>query len=118
MYVIDHFALPRLHDAGRQRVLVAGSRFGFEPFELWLETLDPLGRVALSPHGSDRVALVLAGHGSLLLDGASQRFHAPCTLILPHSTECEWVNIGAEPLQMVVGVPMTAPPADGPPAIG
>jgi hypothetical protein len=116
MYVIDHFALPRHHDAGRQRVLVAGARFGFAPFELWIETLDPLARVALEPHGCDRVALVLAGHGSLLLDGAPQRFHAPCTLILPHSAECEWVNIGAEPLHLVMGVPMTAPLVDGPPA--
>lgn len=117
MNVIDHSTLPRLDAAGRRRFSAVGTRLGFTSFELWVEALDPNARADLQPHDRDRAVLVQAGHGSLLLDGAPQRFHAPCTLILPADMQCELVNIGATPMQLVVAIAaLPVAPAVGPPA--
>ena len=80
------------------------ARFGFAPFELWVESLDANAVADLEPHDRDRVALVLTGHGDLRIDGAAQRFHAPCSLIMQRDTQCEIVNIGTEPLRLIFGV--------------
>ena len=112
MHVIDHSTLPRLHDAGRQRFAAAHSGLGFASFELWMETLDIGAEGDILPLESARVVLVLSGHGKLLIDGASQRFHAPCSLLLPAGVEGRVVNIGAESMRLVTGfAPAAAPSA-------
>jgi quercetin dioxygenase-like cupin family protein len=110
MHVIDHSTLPRLQDAGRRRFAAASRQLGFSPFELWIESLDINARAELQPQHSDRVVLVLAGHGTLHLDSGPQRFHAPCSLMLPSGAECQVVNIGAEALEYVIV--FTSPLAD------
>jgi hypothetical protein len=112
MHVIDHSTLPRLHVAGRQRFAAAHRGLGFAPFELWMEVLEIDGRADLQPIERARVVLVLTGHGKLLIDGAAQRFHAPCSLLLPAGTDGQVVNIGAEPMQLVTGfTPAAAAPS-------
>lgn len=108
MHVIDHSTLPRLHAAGRQRFAAAHRGLGFAPFELWMEVLEIDARADLQPIERARVVLVLAGHGKLLVDGAAQRFHAPCSLVLPAGIDGQVINIGAEPLQLVIGFTPTA----------
>jgi hypothetical protein len=116
MHVIDHSTLPRLHDAGRQRFAAAHSGLGFASFELWIETLDIGAECEILPLESARVILVLSGHGKLHIDGASQRFHAPCSLMLPAGVEGRVVNIGAEPMRLVTGfTPVAAPSAPSAP---
>jgi mannose-6-phosphate isomerase-like protein (cupin superfamily) len=114
MHVIDHSTLPRLHQAGRRRFAAAGRQFGFAAFELWIETLEVNARADLEPQHSDRVVLVLAGHGNMHLDSGPQRFHAPCSLMLPAGAECQVVNIGAEALEyvMVFTTPLVNTAAD------
>ena len=109
MHVIDHSTLPRIHADGRQRFAAAHEGLGFLPFELWIEVLDIDARADLQPIGRARVVLVLSGHGKLVIDGAAQRFRAPCSLVLPAGTEGQVVNIGAEPMHLVTGfTPATA----------
>ncbi len=103
MHVIDHSTLPRIHGPGRQRFAAAHESLGFLPFELWIEVLEIDARADLEPIERARVVLVLSGHGKLLVDGAAQRFHAPCSLMLPAGTDGEVVNIGAEPMHLVTG---------------
>lgn len=103
MHVIDHSTLPRVHALGRHRFAAAHSGLGFAPFELWMEVLEIDARADLQPIESDRVVLVLTGHGKLLVEGASQRFHAPCSLLLPAGTDSQVINVGAEPMQLVTG---------------
>ncbi|GAA4339774.1 hypothetical protein GCM10023165_19370 [Variovorax defluvii] len=111
MHVIDHSTLPRLHDAGRQRFAAAHRGLGFTSFELWIETLEVDAAADILPLESARVVLVLSGHGKLFIDGAAQRFHAPCSLMLPIGIEGRVVNIGAEPLRLVTGfTPANASP--------
>ena len=112
MHVIDHSTLPRLRADGLQRFAAAHRGLGFAPFELWIEILEIDARADLQPIESARVVLVLTGHGKLLVDGAAQRFHAPCSLVLPAGTDGQVVNIGAEPMQFVAGfTPVAAAPA-------
>jgi len=103
MHVIDHTTLPRLQSEGRQRFAAAHRGLGFAPFELWMEVLEIDARIDLLPIECARVVLVLTGHGKLMIDGASQRFHAPCSLVLPAGVDSQVVNIGAEPMQLVTG---------------
>jgi hypothetical protein len=103
MHVIDHSTLPRLHAEGRQRFAAVHQGLGFAPFELWMEVLEIDARIDLQPIECARVVLVLTGHGKLVVDGAAQRFHAPCSLVLPAGIDSQVVNIGAEPMQLVTG---------------
>ena len=111
MRVIDHTTLPRLQAAGRQRFAAAHSALGFAPFELWIETLDIGAEADILPLESARVVLVLSGHGKLLIDGASQRFHAPCSLMLPVGVEGQVINVGAESMRLVIGFTPALDPA-------
>lgn len=101
---IDHTTLPRLRDAGCERVVVADRQLGVSAFELSLEWLQPGAHTALRRGDGDRVVLVMSGFGKLLVDGAPQRFHAPCSLILPAGAECAVVNVGAVTLELVVAL--------------
>ncbi|MBT2326631.1 cupin domain-containing protein [Variovorax paradoxus] len=115
MHVIDHSTLPRLYGAGRQRFAAASRQLGAISVEVWVEMLEANARAELMPHGIERVVMVLAGHGNLHVDGAPQRFHAPCSLMLPAGAECEVINIGAESMQLVVTfLAQPAPAAVGP----
>jgi hypothetical protein len=112
MHVIDHSTLPRLHAEGRQRFAAAHQGLGFAPFELWMEVLEIDARIDLQPIECARVVLVLTCHGKLVVDGAAQRFHAPCSLVLPAGIDSQVVNIGAEPMHLVTGFkpPVAVPP--------
>ncbi|WP_076997659.1 hypothetical protein [Variovorax sp. KK3] len=103
MHVIDHTTLPRLHSAGLQRFAAARANLGFAPFELWMEILEIDAAADVLPVECPRVLLVLSGHGKLLTDTGSQRFHAPCSLVLPAGVDARISNIGAEPMRFVTG---------------
>jgi len=118
MHVIDHSTLPRQRELGRQRFAAASTQLGSTHLEIWVETLEPNARAQLLPLDRERVALVLAGHGTLHVDGAPQRFHAPCSLMLPSGAEAAVINIGAEPLQLVVTFPAQPLEAVGPSSAG
>jgi hypothetical protein len=102
MHAIAHTTLPRVRDAGRESFSAANRDLGITAFEIWVEYLAAGAQLTLEDHGGDRVGLVMSGFGKLLVDGAPQRFHAPCTLILPTGSECKVVNTGAEVMHLVV----------------
>ncbi|HUP07307.1 MAG TPA: cupin domain-containing protein [Caldimonas sp.] len=100
MHVIHHAALPRQADAGCSTRTVAGASVCAAPFVVRTVAIDP-GACTAAPAADALVLIALDGTGKLLVDGAPQRFHAPCTLIVPEGASHRVVNDGATPLQLV-----------------
>jgi Auxin binding protein len=109
MYSIDHTTLRRMQADGLETVVVACVEMGIEAFELRLETIAPCHESAICPNAGDCAIVALAGYGKLLIDGAPQRFHAPCTLILPRNEECQIVNVGTETMHLPVALSRVPP---------
>ena len=101
MNVIHHSMLPRLTGEGCCTQTVAGAELGRLPFEVAVQTVEAGASTEPAPSTAARVVLVLAGSGRLVLDSGSQRFQAPCTLLLPPGARCELINNGALQLQLV-----------------
>lgn len=101
MHVVHHGHLPHLHVGGEQCIAVADRSRGIEAFEVWLRTLEPGRHTGPLTHAGELVVLALAGGGKLLIDGGPQRFHGPCTLLVPRHGIFELVNDGCTPLQLV-----------------
>jgi hypothetical protein len=74
-----------------------------------LRTLDRGERTSIEPVTRELAVLVLAGRGRLVVDGASQRFSAPCSVIPPVGTEYCLVNDAAERMSLLITA-LQAPP--------
>ena len=101
MHVIHHATLPRDAEGGCCRQTVAGASICAAPFVVQTVAVEPGGATVAVTHGPALVVLALAGSGKLVLDGGPERFHAPCTLIVPAGAGHRFVNNGATPLQLV-----------------
>jgi hypothetical protein len=101
MHVIHHAHLPHLHLGGELCIAAADRSRGITGFEVWVRTLEPGVHTEPLRHAGELVVLALAGGGKLLIDGGPQRFHGPCTLLVPAATQFQLVNNGTEPLQLV-----------------
>jgi quercetin dioxygenase-like cupin family protein len=102
MHVIHHAHLSRPALDGEQSFPVAGRTCGIAAFEIWMHTLAPGAESAERRHDGELAAVALAGSGKLLIDGGPQRFHSPCTLVIPAGCEFRLVNNASVPLQFVV----------------
>jgi hypothetical protein len=101
MHVIHHTTLPRQDDSGTATQTVAGAAVCQAPFEVQVQCLEPDAATAPVRVAEARVVVVLAGSGRLVLESGPQRFHAPCTLLLPAGERVQFVNTAATPLQLV-----------------
>ena len=112
MVIVHHAHLPTRHSDGAARVVAADATLGVRTFEVCVHRLEPGARSTEAWHGYEHVVLALAGRGKLLLNGAPQRFAAPCTVLLPPHRRFQFVNDGAETLQLVAV--QACPPRHGP----
>jgi hypothetical protein len=74
--------------------------------------LRTLERGECSPHepvSHELAVLVLTGRGRLVIDGASQRFSAPCSLIPHVGSEYRVVNDAAERLTLLIATVHSSP---------
>jgi mannose-6-phosphate isomerase-like protein (cupin superfamily) len=101
MHVIHHATLPRHAEDGCCRQTVAGASICAAPFVVQTVAVEPGGATAPVTHAPALVIVALAGSGKLVLDSGPERFHAPCTLVVPAGTGHRFVNNGATPLQLV-----------------
>ncbi len=101
MHVVNHAHLPHLHVGSELCIPAADRSRGVTGFEVWVRTLDAGAQTAALRHDGELVVLALAGGGKLLLDGGPQRFHAPCTLLIPAGHQFRIVNQASTPLQLV-----------------
>ncbi len=114
MHIIHHAHLKTLRSDGEQRFAAADKNLGVLGFEVWMRRLEPGAHSVERRHDGEMVVLVLSGCGKLLIDGAPQRFAAPCTVLVPPKVYFQFVNLGFEPMQTVVVC--TAPPVPPQPA--
>ena len=120
MYIVHHAHLRQQRSDGEQRFAAADKSLGVQHFEVWMRKLEPGAYSLEKRHDGELVVLVLAGCGKLLIDGGPQRFCAPCTVLVPPGVPFQFVNHGAEDMQMVAvctakPVPTQAPLATSAP---
>jgi len=101
MNIIHHSMLPRLTGEGCCTQTVAGAELGRLPFEVAVQTVETGAATGADVSAAARVVLVLAGSGRLVLDSGSQRFQAPCTLLVPAGARYQLINNAALQLQLV-----------------
>lgn len=101
MHVVHHAHLSSERHAGELRLVAACRDQGITAFEVWLTTLEPGAATDELRHGGELVALAQQGGGKLLVDGGPQRFHAPCSLLIPRGCRFQIANNGSTPLQLV-----------------
>lgn len=117
MYIVHHAHLHQQRSDGEQRFAAADKSLGVQHFEVWMRKLIPGAHSLEKRHAGELVVLVLAGCGKLLVDGGPQRFCAPCTVLVPPGLPFQFVNDGAEDLQMVAVCTATPVPTQPPQAI-
>jgi len=101
MHVVHHTHLSCEHGQGVSCLVAAGREHGVAGFEVWLMTLAPGAATPEFRHAGELVAVAREGSGKLLVDGGPQRFHAPCSLLVPRGACFRIVNNGAGALQLV-----------------
>ncbi|MBX3607072.1 MAG: cupin domain-containing protein [Piscinibacter sp.] len=101
MYVVHHAHLACRTLEGQRHLIVAGREQGIDAFQVGLSTLEPGAATVELQHDGQLVALALQGGGKLLVDGGPQRFHAPCSMLIPPGRPYRVANNGSVPLQLV-----------------
>lgn len=102
MLIIQHGLPVCGEEPGVQRIHLAGPGRGFHGLDCWLLTLAPqASSEGRTDEGCEQALIVLSGLGKLLLAGAPLRFAAPCTLIVPPTTDYRIVCQGGAPMQLL-----------------
>jgi len=114
MHIVHHAHLRCAHEGGEHRLVAAGRDQGVAAFEVWLSTLQPGAATAEMRHGGELVAVAQQGAGKLLVDGAPQRFQAPCSLLIPPGSRFRVANNGGAVLHLVWVCTCAPEPADAP----
>ena len=101
MHIVHHAHLCRDQQGGTRQLVAADHHQGIGLFQVWVVTLDPGAATVEQRHAGELVAIALQVSGKLLIDGGPQRFHAPCTLVIPRDAVFHVVNNGSAPLELV-----------------
>jgi quercetin dioxygenase-like cupin family protein len=101
VYIVHHALLPHLQHAGEQRVAAVDRGQGIGAFQVAVCTLEAGAHTAPQQHGGELAVVCLSGAGKLIIHGGPQRFHGPCSLVIPPCTPYELANQGTLPLQLV-----------------
>jgi hypothetical protein len=111
MNVIHHSMLPRRLADGCSLQTVADAALCGAPFVVEVQHLEAASTSASTTALEARVVLALYGSGKLVVEHGSQRFVAPCTLLIVAGSRHQFINDGAAALQLVtVFVPAGAAP--------
>lgn len=111
MNVIHHSMLPRRCAEGCSLQTVADAGLCRAPFEVQVQQLDAGAASETATATEARVVLALLGSGKLVVDVGSQRFAAPCTMLVAAHARYQFINDAATTLQLVtVYVPAVVAP--------
>lgn len=80
---------------------LAGAEHGLTNLAVWFQRIDAGGATPPHRHDCEEVVIVQQGEGTLLVNGAEQRFKAGDTLILPRNELHQILNTGAGVLQLL-----------------
>lgn len=101
MHIVHHAHLRCVSEDGEHRLVAACRDQGIHAFQVWISTLEPGSSTCEMHHGGELVAVAHEGSGKLLVDGGPQRFHAPCSLLIPAGCTFQVANNGGAPLRLV-----------------
>lgn len=101
MHVIENANLPRAALPGVDHVTLAGSAQGLRRLSVWRQSLAPGAATPPHRHDCEEVVLVLAGRGTLHIEGETREFGPDSTLVVPPDVPHQIVNTGDEPLQVL-----------------
>jgi len=101
MHVIHHATLPRHAEGGCSVQTVADASMCAVPLRVQTLVVEPGSATEPLTAAPARVVIAIAGCGKLVLDSGPERFHAPCTLVVPAGSAHRIVNHGATPLELV-----------------
>ncbi|HVY65479.1 MAG TPA: cupin domain-containing protein [Gammaproteobacteria bacterium] len=95
MYVMSAAnALPPSALPGIAHRTLARRGDGLDRMSVWKQTMTPGNSTPPHHHDCDEVVVVLAGQGTLLIEGQSLPFQAGDTLLLPAGRDHQIVNTG------------------------
>jgi mannose-6-phosphate isomerase-like protein (cupin superfamily) len=101
MHIVHHAHLRCESTHGEHRLVAVCRDQGIAAFEVWTSTLEPGAATRAMRHAGELVAVAHEGAGKLLVDGGPQRFHAPCSLLIPAGSSFQVANNGGAPLRLV-----------------
>jgi mannose-6-phosphate isomerase-like protein (cupin superfamily) len=102
MYVMSASAtLPPSPIPGIAHRTLARRGNGLDALSVWRQTIAPGNATPPHRHDCDEVVVVVAGAGTLFIDGRTLPFQAGDTLVLPAGRDHQIVNTGAQALAMV-----------------
>ena len=97
MYVMPaSIALPASPIPGIAHRTLARHGDGLDALSVWKQTMAPGSATPPHRHDCDEVVVVLAGAGTLTIDGEALPFRAGDTLVLPAERDHQIVNTGTE----------------------
>ena len=107
MPIHSHSALiPDLLPGLSHRTL-AGPEHGLTQLAVWSQRLAPGAATPPHRHDCEEAVVVLAGEGTLSLDGRESRFVAGDTVIVPKNALHQIVNTGASDLSVIAAFSMS-----------
>ncbi len=106
MPVVEHAKLKEFEMMGNFMTGLATPRHGAQTLEVWQAGMAPGASTPLHRHDAEEIILVLRGQGEAHAAGEVDRFHAPCTLILPGNQLHQLKNTGAERRETIAVVPI------------
>lgn len=112
MLIVHHAHLRCESTHGEHRLVAVSRDQGIAAFEVWTSTLEPGAATRAMRHDGELVAVAHEGCGKLLVDGGPQRFHAPCSLLIPAGSSFQVANNGGAPLRLVWVCTRAPRPAD------
>ncbi len=86
---------------------LAGPEHGLQHLEVWSQSVVPGSATPPHCHDCEEVVLVLAGEGTVRLEGQERTFHQGDTLIVPANVVHQIVNTGSEPLRTLAALAMS-----------
>lgn len=108
--VVDNASLPRASLPGIDHVTLAGSAQGLSRLSVWRQAIAPGSATPPHRHDCEEVVLILAGHGTLYLQGNEHPIGPQTTIVVEPDAVHQIVNTGDVPLE-VVGIFSMSPVA-------
>ena len=106
MQVVEHAGVKEFELMGNaMRGLATPSR-GAKQLEVWWAKTAPGAATPVHRHDAEEIVVVLRGQGEARAGGATVKFSAPCTLILPGEQLHQLANTGREILEAIAVVPV------------
>ena len=101
MTIVEHGRVAVHALPGIEHRTIAGLAHGLQTLDVWKQRMDPGAATPPHHHHCEEVVLVLAGRGTIEIDGAAREFAAGASIVIPAGVPHRLVNTGSETLETV-----------------